>query len=343
MKILHLCSYPVYSGPLRPTLALALAQQALGHAVHLAWDDTRALPYEESAGPRIPESLHSALPLRLSAKATPMQVWRDTRTLRRADYDVVHCHTSHDHVLARWARQQPLIRTVHAPRVLSASWQRRRLLATADRLILRCHAHIPEVRVDVPCRVIPGGFDSAAWPLVTALERTDARARFGLGAAERVILHAALMADRGQRELLAAATTAGIRALMVGDGPDREALVRAHGDRHLFPGYLSGAALRCAYAASDAAFIARPGNDASARSAQEALAAGLPLLCYPIDALAEFPPSTVLSCDAGIDAAIARWLGGQAPTGGREFLCRERTLEQEARATLDLYEDALRP
>ncbi|MCK5688216.1 glycosyl transferase family 1, partial [Myxococcota bacterium] len=53
LRIAHLVSYPIYSGPLPPTLGLAKAQRELGHQVYLAYDTKRGAfnEYEEAAEP----------------------------------------------------------------------------------------------------------------------------------------------------------------------------------------------------------------------------------------------------------------------------------------------------
>ena len=85
MRILHLVSYSLYSGPLPSTLRLACAQRRLGHDVWLAHDTKRGgfSPFEESADPHI-EAASIAPPqkMTLSAKSSPIAIWRDVRTLK---------------------------------------------------------------------------------------------------------------------------------------------------------------------------------------------------------------------------------------------------------------------
>ena len=104
MRILHLVSYSLYSGPLPSTLALAVEQRRQGHEVWLAHDSKRGAinDYEEAADPWLEGlSLTPPLPLTLSAKSTVGEYLHDRRHLQRLlrQVDVVHTHLSHDHGL----------------------------------------------------------------------------------------------------------------------------------------------------------------------------------------------------------------------------------------------------
>ncbi|RYE92346.1 MAG: hypothetical protein EOO78_28970, partial [Oxalobacteraceae bacterium] len=150
MRILHLVSYSLFSGPVPPTLGLAVAQRAAGHQVYLAADTQRGNfnGYEEAAAPHLaaadfapPANLH------LSTHAGPWQTLCDLRRLqafvRQAQIDVVHCHTSHDHTLmALLPGSGPtLMRTVHNAHLWRRRFLQRRLLARCAGLIVRSRAH----------------------------------------------------------------------------------------------------------------------------------------------------------------------------------------------------------
>lgn len=128
--MLHLLASPFFSGPAESLAYLALAQRELGYDVSIAVDRKRtAIVAEELAVPRLAElGVLADVGLELSVKSTPLAVGRDIQRLRALRVDVLHCHFSHDHVLARWGRRAPttLIRSIHAPRSL------RGLLPTAD-------------------------------------------------------------------------------------------------------------------------------------------------------------------------------------------------------------------
>lgn len=374
MRILHLVSYSLFSGPLPPTLALALAQRRAGHSVWVAIDTRRGGTngYEEAGLPHVREAdLVPLWPFTLSTHASLRQLWQDAATLRgvwcRGDIDVVHAHMSHDHALMAFAGRgkdpvnAPLrVRTVHAPRSLTARLGQAWLMRRADGWIARCARHkdtlvhafgLPTARV----AVIPGAVDAARFAPATAAARAMARQRWEIPADATVLGHVALMAGRGQEELLEVVHRLGTVAphvLFVGRG-ERETALKARvaalhlGHRVHFAGYVEGEALPQAYAAMDAAFVAQAGNDASARAALEAMAAGLPVLAVQDAALGELVTDdvgypivrrTLTDMGAAMDAWMAD-LGGGLRRGAkaRAKVIAERDSDSEAAATLAAY------
>ena len=308
LRILHLVATPTFSGPLPPTLILAQAQRRLGHAVHLGIDRKRRQisDYEEDALQPVRQAGFEPVPLELSSKSTPWKLWQDRRSLSRfcegQSIDVLHVHSSHDHVLARIARPQSsiLVRTFHAPRTLKPGLARPWLHRTLNGAIVRCELHQQEllkrgwIFPDAVAR-IAGSVDHELFHPADALRKAQARAHFGLPEHARVIVQAALMADRGQEELMGALiklNAPDLHLLFAGSGKNENALkllakaAGLEGKCH-FPGYLHREELIQAYAAADAAFVARAGNDASVRAALEALASGLPLLAVQTETLSE--------------------------------------------------------
>lgn len=373
LRILHLVSYWLYSGPLPPTLGLALAQRRQGHGVEVAFDRVRALdnPYEEPAAPRVmPTGLASPMPLALSTKSSPRQLLTDLRGLRRVlgeeRWDVVHCHLSHDHSLAAWARPRrasvALVRTYHAARSLERRWGQRRLARSAEGSIVRSEAHRQRFEISFPQerspRVIPAGIDGQVFTPASERLRARARRRFGLPADARVVGQVALMADRGQRELLQAVASLAeptVWVLLVGRGEQEQALkdeavALGLGPRVVFTGYVSGSSLLEVYAAMDAAFVAQAGNDASARAVLEAMACGVPTLAVQAGALAESVaaargyPVPARTPEA-IAAALQGWLrdpdSEARGAAGRRWVMSARTFDQEAERTEALYRAAL--
>ena len=123
MKIVHLLASPFDSGPAETVVQLALAQRALGHDVWVACDQKRTTAASEALLlPRL-ESLGLLLKWKaqLSVKAGPFQLARDAADIRNLQCDVVHCHLTHDHVVARLAARQKIVRSIHAPRSLTWS------------------------------------------------------------------------------------------------------------------------------------------------------------------------------------------------------------------------------
>ena len=369
MRILHLVSYSLFSGPVPPTLALALAQQRAGHTVWLAIDRRRGATnaYEEAAAPHLDAtSLIPAAPLTLSTKASPMQLWRDMRTLRalctdaHAPLDIVHVHMSHDHALATLCHAPTVIRTVHAPRSLNPRLGQRWLMRRAHGWIVRCTAHeqalgrtfaVPQERIG---RIV-GAVDTQRFAPADAATRAAARRQWGVPEQALLLGHVALMAGRGQEELIEAVYRLGPRAphlLLVGRGEHEAALrqrvqaLRLTQTVH-FSGYASGPALQQAYAALDGAFVAQAGNDASTRAALEALACGLPVIARQEAALGEAVtdatgyPFTTRRVEEVMDAVL-RWAqdpaeGQRRGEAGRRAMLQERQVDQEAAATLAFY------
>jgi glycosyltransferase involved in cell wall biosynthesis len=375
VRILHLCSYSLYSGPIPATLGLALAQRQLGHTVYLGYDVKRGAfnDFEEAAAPWIePHGLTPPLPLTLSAKSTAVEWLRDRthvrRTLHGHAIDLIHVHLSHDHGLAALAGRPvgvPLVRTMHAERSLERRFGQAWLHRRVQGFILRCVPHqqllCERFGVDpARTRVIEGSIDASRFAPASGEARRRARVGFDLPSDVPVLVHVALIAGRGQVELVRAMALLGRRAphvLFVGRGEEEAELKRlvdeiGVGQRVRFTGYLQGDRLLEAYAAADAAFLAAPGNDAAMRAALEAMACGLPLLAVSAGALGElcttetgFPISE--RAPAAIVAAVTSWLdaGDRARSLGRTargLVERERTFAREATRTVAFYDELIR-
>ncbi len=374
MRVLHLVSYSLYSGPMGPTLGLALAQQKLGHEVALAYDVKRGAfnEYEEAAAPHVePHGLRPALPLTLSAKSTALEWWRDLSALRAVmrdrhelRYDVVHTHLSHDHGLAVLARRRGagplLVRTIHAGRSLRPRLGQAFVHARTDGFITRSETHRQALlrafgAGPERARVVPGSIDARAFTPADAAARAQARRRFGLADDAFVVGHVALITDRGQHELVRALTHLAEperpHLFFVGRGEGESGLRQLVESLRLgpwvhFAGYLEGEGLLAGYAAMDAAFLAQAGNDASARAALEAMAMGVPLLAVQVDALGELIHAEVgyplASREPAELARGLRELRGDAQRAeraarGRKLVQDERSFAHEAEATLAAY------
>ena len=374
MKILHLCSYSLYSGPLPGVRGLALAQRRAGHDVAVAWDTKRGAfnDYEEAADPWFVNlELGPSLPLTLSAKSNPAEWLRDRSSLRELaldGVDVVHTHLSHDHSL--WALSRPrgyrgiAVRTVHAARSLKPRFGQRWLNQSAEGWITRCQDHQERLGLllgnsDSVRAMIPGSIDADYFVPQLYKPRVEARERFGIDPNVPVIGHAALIAGRGQLELLEAAERLGERAphiLYIGRGEGEDELrarvsASSISERVHFSGYLQGDALLEGYAALDAVFCAQAGNDASVRAALEGMACSLPVLAIQDGALRDVVDESVgwpiaeRSAEQ-IAGALDSWvssedLGELRGQAGRQLVVSSRSFESEAEATLALYSKCL--
>jgi glycosyltransferase involved in cell wall biosynthesis len=370
VRILHLLSYPLYSGPVPQTIGLARAQRQLGHQAWLAIDGKRGAfnPYEEAADAG---DLGAPWQLTLSTKSSPVEYLRDLRTLRAiagsGEVDVLHVHMSHDHGLAALAGtgRTVRVRTFHADRSLVRRFGQALLNSRADAWITRCEAHRQLLlsRFSVTEEhtwVIPGSIDGEHFAPADAPARAAARRRFRLPEDATVVGQAALIAGRGQEELVESLLHLGDGAphvLFAGRGEQESALrarVAAAGleERVRFAGYLAGSDLAAAYAAMDIAFVAQPGNDASARAALEAMASGVPLVAVRTGSLGELVHPGVghsirsrmpLDIAGGLQAVLAdRSAAAARADRARELVLAERTFAREAEATLALYEAVAR-
>jgi glycosyltransferase involved in cell wall biosynthesis len=123
LRILHLFASPFLSGPAEFIAQLALAQRSLGCSVSVAIDRKRqSAQSEELAAQRFRSlGLLDESGLELSAKPSWLGPWKDMGRLHSLNRDVLHCHFSHDHWIARLARPKfgLLVRSLHAPRSLN--------------------------------------------------------------------------------------------------------------------------------------------------------------------------------------------------------------------------------
>jgi glycosyltransferase involved in cell wall biosynthesis len=372
MRIFHLVSYSLYSGPLPSTLRLACAQRELGHDVWLAHDTKRGgfNSFEESGDPQV-EAADIAPPakLTLSTKSSPIAVLRDVRTLKRLlkqDVDVLHVHMSHDHTLASFACAGGFsgarIRTIHAQRSLKNRLGQKNLNSRAEGWIVRCEEHRQRLEAQLGHQgeliaMIPGPIDTQYFTPANLAKRAKARAKFSIPEDAQVLGHTALMMNRGQEELIDAAQSlkdSKLHLLFVGSGQEHQqvkakAAASSMSERIHFTGYLEGDELLVGYAAMDAAFSAQAGNDASVRAVLEAMSCGLPVVGVQEGAIADvvdesvgFPVVSRLPKD--IAAGLQAFLKRQEGTGlrARQKMLNERTMGMEAQKTISHYETCIR-
>ncbi len=372
MRILHLVSYSLYSGPLPSTLRLACAQRSLGHDVWLAHDTKRGAfnAFEESADPHVDAaSIAPPQKLTLSAKSSPIAIWRDVRTLKKLlkqDVDVLHVHLSHDHSLASFALRSGFkgvrIRTIHAGRSLENRFGQKKLNQKADGWVVRSQEHLHRLQEQIgvareDIAMIPGSIDTNLFRPCSEEIRAEARAKFGIPSDAQVLGHTALMAGRGQEELIEAAGLLNhpkLHLLFVGRGED-EAKVKAKAqaspvsDRIHFTGYLQGNELLEGYAAMDGAFSAQAGNDASVRAVLEAMSCGLPVVAVSEGALGEVVTrevgfGVVSRVPEKIVSGLSAFLNRDQAMGinARKKMEIERPISLEAQRTISYYENRMK-
>ena len=302
MKILHLLSYHLVTGPAEPVMALIKAQRAAGHDSQLACDTVRdgdLVEAAEQAG--IPVDRRFVL----CAKSGPILLMRDVlafkRLFREGQVDIVHSHRSHDHTLAALARPRrtnvSLVRTLHAERSLAKKrdWQLRR----ADGLVTIAERHRRELQergILPPDRIIAveGAVDSGRFRPGDG--GAEVRSQVGVPSDALVAgIVARMMPDRGHQLLLQAWSQVtgklpGARLLIAGRGDLEQDLRRQAAESGLeksviFIGYRRD--LPQVYRALDLKVLLAPGNDGTCRAVLEAMASGVPVLAAGRGALPE--------------------------------------------------------
>jgi glycosyltransferase involved in cell wall biosynthesis len=302
VKILHLLSYHLVTGPAEPVMALIAAQRAAGHDSQLACDTVREGDLVEAArSANIPLEPRFAL----CAKSGPILLMRDVlafkRLYREGQVDVVHSHRSHDHTLAALARPRKtkvrLVRTLHTERSLAKKrdWQ----LRHADGLITISRRHQRELQergIMPPDRIVAveGAVDSERFR--PGEGGAEVRSQAGVPPDAPVAgIVARMKPDRGHQLLLQAwSKVAGqlpsARLLVAGRGEQEQELRRQADqagleDSVIFIGYRRD--LPQVYRALDLKVILAPGNDGTCRAALEAMASGVPVLAAEQGALPE--------------------------------------------------------
>jgi glycosyltransferase involved in cell wall biosynthesis len=333
VRILHLLSSPVWSGPAEAVTLLAEAQRALGHTVSVAIDSTRpGTGSEEPAAPRLERlGLLDTQGLRLCTRDGAQGMWRDARRLGKLEVDVVHAHFSHDHWVAALSAHRGIrVRSFHAPR------SRRALRPPAAGFT------VPTAELGAglrrPWMVLP--------PLVTPLfcraaDRAALQASLGL-TAPVVGMVSTFQASR--RHALALSAFARLRSrepqatlVLLGDGQLGPSL-RAQADRLglsaqvRFPGYQSGEVLVQWMQAFDELWVLGLGNDWAGRPAVQGRAVGARVVGAAEGALAHW-------ADAVVPELTPEALAREALRGERRTLSLPDT-RRVAEEVLGLYRRA---
>ena len=306
MRILHLLSSPVWSGPAEPVALLALAQRGLGHAVSVAIDSTRpGTGTEEPAAPRLEAlGLLDSQGLRLSTRDGAAGVWRDARRLGTLEADVVHTHFSHDHWVAAVSGHQGVrVRSFHAAR---------------SRRALRP----PAAAYTVPMAGVGAGL-RRPWMVLPPLVPSEFRPpadRFALqaslGLTAPVIGMVSTFQPSRRHELALAAFRLVLarepRAtlVLVGDGqlgPVLRARAEALGvaSQVRFPGYQSGASLVRWMQAFDELWVLGLGNDEAGRPALQGRAVDARVVGVAEGALSSWADAVLAGATAEALAAVA--------------------------------------
>ena len=333
----------------------------MGHEVAFAFDTKRGAfnDYEEAAEPHVTQSGLPILPLTLSAKSSAWEMVKDVHKLRgqMGAFDVIHSHLSHDHVLSVMAGagrsgKAILVRTAHSERPAQPRFGQMWLNECVSGWIRR------DATLALPgdVQTIDGSIDTGRF-VPRPQSRDAVRERLGVPKDAWCVGHVALMADRGQELLVRAAaklSDPNVHVVLVGRGEGENALrdlvSQLHMHTHVhFAGYADQTLLPQVYAGFDVAFCGKQGNDASMRSALEAMACGVPLLGNMMalgqqsDGVAVGYPTnlSVEEICEGLRTARADAQREQKAQGARTWVQKHRTLQDEAHQTVSFYERCL--
>ncbi len=288
---------------------LAVRQRAAGHRVEVITSSPRPAgqrhTMEYSGGLRVHRLTETAA---LPSALHPAALRAGRRMLRERAYDVVHVHAGLISPLAfaamSAAADTPTVVTAHslisylepAFRILDtgARWSSWPVVWTAVSNVAA--EPLRRLVAPAPVFVLPNGIDVAAWQVDPSSPAPDDRSP------DEVLIVAVMrLAPRKRpRQLLrildqahaALAPTTRLRAVIVGDGPERRSLERYLRRHHMtgwvsLPGRLSRTQIRSLFGQADL-FVAPATLESFGIAALEARCAGLPVVARSEGGIREF-------------------------------------------------------
>ena len=304
MRVLHLAAGNRWTGAAAPAFAEVEALRAAGADAHYAYVGG----YKLETKLRDVEFAH---PL-IEKAQNPAAAWRTIRALQSlGDFDVVHTHLTHDHMLGAMLAKRTnarLARTYHSQRVL------RRDPFSALLLRRTPHRFVINETFDVPGAVFtPPPVDHRQF----TPEGANVRARYGIGGeAPLIVSIGKLTHDRGFELALQAFAVIRrahptARMMIIGHGPHQNTLEVVSGALSLdvvFAGYHEDD-LADHYRGADALLFAARGSDEGHRAILEAMACGVPPVTAPIagvDALVRGLDGAFIAEEPSAEAIAAR-------------------------------------
>ena len=298
MKILHLISTHLWSGPAEPTVSLCYGLQKKNHDITFACNRKRGdmlLVKVKQAG------LQFRSDLTLCTKSTPFESFSDLMNLRKIiknnEYDIIHCHFSNDHSLCEFARllvnnkKTVLIRTIHSDRSLKKRFFQGYLLNRCDGIITTCTKHNDKIKKIVNSNNvltvnINGAVDTEKFKYCES-DGIELRKKFNIKK-DTLLLGIVARFQEGRRhiELIKSfkkLADKNIKFLFVGRG-ELELQLKKYvidlglSNQIIFTGYYFEEDLSKVYSAMDIFVILREGNDATCRAILQAMSCGLPCI-----------------------------------------------------------------
>lgn len=294
MKILHIVSSATMTGPADPALSLAATQRhELGHDVWIAYDQIR----EGNMVEKVPlYDVPWIKEVSTCTKGGVLTAIRDRSTIRSLadDFDIIHCHSSHDHGLAALARgKATLIRSIHHPRSARKRPFQSIAYRRTDGFIFVAEAHRQKFLDNYPwfnegeTTVVPGAVDTE-W-FTDNVDGRKIRDEFNISPDAFVIgMVARFQVGRGQNLLIEAFSRIRKRInrplilALIGKGETQAEMkecVKRYGieDQTRFYGFRDQD-LPDAIKSCDVTVLLREGNDASCRAILQSLSVGVPVV-----------------------------------------------------------------
>ena len=279
-----------------------------------------------------------------------------------ADFDLIHAHLPHDHLLVRLALKAsnlPVVRSIHHPGHLRPDPYHRWLLrgmagvGVANSTMIPAVRRIPGLR-SVPVRVLPVALEKR---FLAGGAREAGRRRLEIPA-EAVVAGSIGKLERSRGHDLfvrALSATPGVHGLVIGKGSYEASLRKLAHElgleaRLTFAGYVEEG-LEDLYAAMDLFVFPAAGSDHAHRAIAEASACGVPTIAADLAGVRELVEPGVTgdlypaSDAAALAVLMAEWArdvvrrrnAGEAAAARAGTLC---TGERLAEAALDLYKTA---
>ncbi|MCL2314910.1 MAG: glycosyltransferase [Proteobacteria bacterium] len=314
LRILHLFASPFFSGPAEFIAQLALVQRSLGNSVSVAIDRRRQLAYsEELAAERFRSlDLLDDSGLELSTQPSFGGPWKDMARLHSLDVDILHCHFSHDHWIARLARPKcaSLIRSLHAPRSLGFGTPKADAFTVATPEMLKeMKLRRPGIRSILHTPIVDEVF-------VPSSDILGLRRRLGLWGEPIIGMVSTFQKSRRHMLGLKAFKALSLECpqaqfILVGDGIlEKDLRLEAQrlklGENVLFRGYQTQERFVEILQALDELWILGLGNDHAARAAIQARACGVRVLGVAEGALRTWVDEVVEPNEEGILKAHRR-------------------------------------
>lgn len=303
----------MFSGPAEAVAELALAQRAAGHQVTVAVDRKRtSTRSEEPSFPHFEElGLLDDGGLELSVKSSLPQMWRDVRTMKRQQVDVVHAHFSHDHMVVSLGRpaKAAVVRSIHAPRSLT------RMTPNPDAFTVPTQGLLDELKAKqkIEAMVLPALIGERYKP---AADRAALRSKLGLEG-DRVIGMVSTFQPSRHHDVgldafaLLLREQPAARMVLLGDGElewELRARVEAQGSaqRVTFAGYQEHSEYLSWLQAFDEVWVLGLGNDWAGRAAAQARACGVRVLTIEEGGLSQYADVVAtLDVDSIVKASLS--------------------------------------